>query len=77
VTEISVHFVSYQGYADTTSSVLYLVSPKDKDLNKVLSNLDSDSNSDKEDIDTINKVIAYEVHRYLGHAGKARIASTL
>jgi hypothetical protein len=63
------------GYIDTTSSVLYLISPKDKDLNKVRSN--SDSNSDKEDINTINKVIAYEVYRYLGYTRKAYITSTL
>ena len=63
------------GYVDTSSSVLYLICPKDKDLNKVLSN--SDSNLDKEDINTINKVIAYEVHRRLGYTGKARITSTL
>ena len=59
-----------------TSSVLYLISPKDKDLNEVLSDSDLDSDSDK-DINTMNKVTAYEVHRRLGYTGKAYIASTL
>ncbi|KAJ5138857.1 uncharacterized protein N7515_003705 [Penicillium bovifimosum] len=61
------------GYADTTSGVPYLVSPKEQDPDEVL----SDSDSDNDDIDVVNKVTAYEVHRRLGHAGKARIASTL
>lgn len=64
------------GYADTTSGVPYLVSPKEEDPNECPSDSESESDSD-EDIDTVNKVTAYEVHRRLGHAGKARIASTL
>ncbi|KAG0156277.1 hypothetical protein PDIDSM_3454 [Penicillium digitatum] len=64
------------GYADTTTGVPYLVSPKDDgDPNEVKSDIDSDS--DDEEIGFVNKVTAYEIHRRLGHAGKARIASTL
>ncbi|KAG0154691.1 hypothetical protein PDIDSM_259 [Penicillium digitatum] len=50
--------------------------PKDDDdPNEVKSDIDSDS--DDEEIGFVNKVTAYEIHRRLGHAGKARIASTL
>ncbi|KAJ5462345.1 hypothetical protein N7530_010550 [Penicillium desertorum] len=63
------------GYADTSTGVPYLVSPReiDHDPNEI----DSDSDSDDDRIGFVNKVTAYEVHRRLGHAGKARIASTL
>ncbi|EKV14536.1 hypothetical protein PDIG_32500 [Penicillium digitatum PHI26] len=64
------------GYGDTSTGVPYLVSPKDDDdPNEVKSDIDSDS--DDEEIGFVNKVTAYEIHRRLGHAGKARIASTL
>jgi hypothetical protein len=63
------------GYADTSIGVPYLVSPReiDHDPNEI----DSDSDSDNDEIGFVNKVIAYEVHRCLSYAGKARIASTL
>ncbi|KAG0158378.1 hypothetical protein PDIDSM_5892 [Penicillium digitatum] len=64
------------GYADTSAGVPYLVSPKDDDdPNEDKSDIDSDS--DDEEIGFVNKVTAYEIHRRLGNAGKARIASTL
>lgn len=63
------------GYADTSTGVPYLVSPKDDDdPNEIKSDTDSD---DDDEIGFVNKVTAYEIHRRLGHAGKARIASTL
>ncbi|KAJ5458824.1 hypothetical protein N7530_010768 [Penicillium desertorum] len=62
------------GYADTSTGVPYLISPKE--INYDPNEIDSDSDSD-DDIGFINKVTAYEVHCRLGHASKARIASTL
>ncbi|OQD81092.1 hypothetical protein PENSOL_c230G05118, partial [Penicillium solitum] len=63
------------GYTDTLTGVPYLVSPRDDDNpNKIKSDIDSDDN---DEIGFVNKVTAYEIHRRLGYAGKARIASTL
>ncbi|OQD83419.1 hypothetical protein PENSOL_c154G02035 [Penicillium solitum] len=63
------------GYIDTSTGIPYLISPKDdNDPNKIKSDTDSDDN---DEIGFVNKVTAYEIHRRLGYARKARIASTL
>ncbi|OQE23967.1 hypothetical protein PENFLA_c010G09871 [Penicillium flavigenum] len=65
------------GYTDITDSVPYLISPKEIDHDPNEIDLDSDSDNNNHNIGFVNKVTAYEVHRRLGHARKARIASTL
>ena len=61
------------GLAETSSGVPYLVGPSEEEEGED-SSTDSDS---EEEMGLVNKVTAYEIHRRLGHAGKAKTISTL
>ncbi|KAI2732949.1 hypothetical protein DTO013E5_10235 [Penicillium roqueforti] len=62
------------GVANTSLGVPYLIGPKEDDSHEEDSSYGSDSD---EETGLVNKISAFEAHRRFGHAGKAKLTSTL